>query len=253
MKGLKGAGRFARQNAIALLALFVALGGTATAIQRNSVGTPQLRNNAVKAPKLASNSVKTRHIARNAVSGRKIAPNAVGGSQIGPNAVGPVQLAPGSVGAGQIASGAVGPDKLGPALAGAAQVVTIPRVELASSGENSFATLYQRGPFEVRARCFGGGGTSLGDVSIASSEAASTTPVGTNNPPGKLSVLPEDEFVLVPPRVSGGLPGTASSRGVPGFWAVTSSGRYLNLGVFVTRTSTMTETICSFTGAGFAN
>jgi hypothetical protein len=46
---------FMRRNAIALTALFVALGGAsyaALAIPRNSVGTPQLRSGAVTPPKL---------------------------------------------------------------------------------------------------------------------------------------------------------------------------------------------------------
>jgi hypothetical protein len=49
-----------RANAIAYLALFVALGGTsyaAISIPRNSVGTRQLRNGAVTAGKLARGSV----------------------------------------------------------------------------------------------------------------------------------------------------------------------------------------------------
>ena len=46
--------------AVALLALFVALGGTgyaAVALQKNSVGTKQLRNGAVKNSKIAANAV----------------------------------------------------------------------------------------------------------------------------------------------------------------------------------------------------
>jgi hypothetical protein len=49
-----------RANAIAYLALFVALGGTgyaAVSIPRNSVGTAQLRNGAVTAGKLNSRSI----------------------------------------------------------------------------------------------------------------------------------------------------------------------------------------------------
>ena len=55
---------------VALLALFVALGGgayAATNLPRNSVGTRQLRNQAVTIHKLAFNSVGTRRIQNNAV------------------------------------------------------------------------------------------------------------------------------------------------------------------------------------------
>lgn len=54
-------GRFLRQNAIALLALFIALGGTAFAatnvLPRNSVGTKQLQKNAVTSVKIKNNTV----------------------------------------------------------------------------------------------------------------------------------------------------------------------------------------------------
>jgi len=58
----KRLGRFARQNAIALLALFLALGGTSFAaanivLPKNSVGTKQLKKNAVISSKIKNNSV----------------------------------------------------------------------------------------------------------------------------------------------------------------------------------------------------
>jgi len=54
--------RFARQNAIALLALFIALGGTSAfaaslALPKNSVGTKQLKNNAVISSKIKNDAV----------------------------------------------------------------------------------------------------------------------------------------------------------------------------------------------------
>jgi hypothetical protein len=53
-------GRFLRRNTIALLALFIALGGTtyaATALPKNSVGTKQLRKNAVTGAKVKNNAL----------------------------------------------------------------------------------------------------------------------------------------------------------------------------------------------------
>lgn len=54
-------GRFLRQNAIALLALFIALGGTtfaaANALPRNSVGVKQLKKNAVTSVKIKNGNV----------------------------------------------------------------------------------------------------------------------------------------------------------------------------------------------------
>ncbi len=51
---------------LALLALFVALGGTSYAtvlnVPKASVGTPELKRNAVKAAKIAPNAVRTAHV-----------------------------------------------------------------------------------------------------------------------------------------------------------------------------------------------
>ena len=57
-----GFGRFLRQNTIAMLALFIALGGTTFAaanivLPKNSVGTKQLKKNAVTSVKIKNNQV----------------------------------------------------------------------------------------------------------------------------------------------------------------------------------------------------
>lgn len=59
---LKGIGAYVRAHHVALLALFVALGGTAVAannalVPRNSVGTAQLRNGAVTKTKIAKKTL----------------------------------------------------------------------------------------------------------------------------------------------------------------------------------------------------
>jgi hypothetical protein len=57
----RGFGRFLRQNTIAMLALFIALGGTtlaaANALPKNSVGAKQLKKNAVTTPKIKKGAV----------------------------------------------------------------------------------------------------------------------------------------------------------------------------------------------------
>ncbi|HXY86470.1 MAG TPA: hypothetical protein VEH52_13405 [Gaiellaceae bacterium] len=71
---------------IASLALLVALSGTSiaavTAVPKNSVGTPQLKNSAVTSAKLASNAVVAAKIAANAVGAAKIAANAVTSAKV---------------------------------------------------------------------------------------------------------------------------------------------------------------------------
>src|SRR5438034_593227 len=59
---LKAFGRFARQNSIGLLALFVALSGTAyaaTSLPKNSVGTKQIKNGAVTKSKINSKAISS--------------------------------------------------------------------------------------------------------------------------------------------------------------------------------------------------
>jgi hypothetical protein len=107
-----------RGHGIALLALFVALGGTAyaaTALPRNSVGPKQLKAHAVTSSKLAKNSVsastvKDRTLQLADLSLRARALLRAGG-------------APGSVTSGAIAKGAVTTAKLGDASVTTAKIV----------------------------------------------------------------------------------------------------------------------------------
>jgi hypothetical protein len=77
--------RFLRGNTIALLALFIALGGTtyaATALPKNSVGTKQLKKNAVTALKIKNGNVTGPKLKKSAVTNTKIAANAVTGAKV---------------------------------------------------------------------------------------------------------------------------------------------------------------------------
>src|SRR5437879_11616734 len=81
--------RHLRSNAVAYLALFVALGGTsyaAVSLPRNSVGTAQLKSSAVTSAKVRNGSLATIDLSRKAISdlrGRTGSPGAAGapGSQ----------------------------------------------------------------------------------------------------------------------------------------------------------------------------
>lgn len=58
--------------AVALLALFVALGGSAWAVSKNSIGPKELKNNAVRAKHVKKNQVRKKHIKKNHVRKRHI-------------------------------------------------------------------------------------------------------------------------------------------------------------------------------------
>jgi hypothetical protein len=67
--------RFLRANTLALLALFVALGGTtyaAGALPVNSVGTKQLKKNAVTNLKIKNNAVNGAKVANNSIKGADV-------------------------------------------------------------------------------------------------------------------------------------------------------------------------------------
>jgi hypothetical protein len=84
--------RFLHGNALALLALFVALGGTTYAasglvLPRNSVGARQLKTNAVINPKIKNGAVTGLKIANNSVKGVDVDESSLGQVPLADNAV----------------------------------------------------------------------------------------------------------------------------------------------------------------------
>jgi hypothetical protein len=112
---------------VALLALFVALDGPATAarlidgksIRRNSITTGQIRNRTLGTQDLSAKAVKSltatpkasitaNHIRANAVGTGVLAPKAVDSGKLADGAVGTAALAPAAVTPSKIADGAIG-------------------------------------------------------------------------------------------------------------------------------------------------
>ncbi len=124
-----------RSQAVAYVALFVALGGTSYAavrlprdsvgakqIARNAVGASEIRPHAVGASELHAGAVTSTALAPSAVTAGTIARHQVGTDQIADGAITNPKLAPdsvdganvgdGSIGAGDLADGAVAMSKL---------------------------------------------------------------------------------------------------------------------------------------------
>jgi hypothetical protein len=93
-------------SVIALIALVVALGGTAYAvkIKRNSVGPKQLKTNAVTTKKISDGAVTGPKLANGAVTGGKLADGAVTSAKLGDGAVTGGKLGDGAVGRAKLES-----------------------------------------------------------------------------------------------------------------------------------------------------
>jgi hypothetical protein len=120
--------------AISVVALFLALAGSAFAAPKflvrsaqivdSTVRTVDLRDNAVTSPKiadatvtaddLATDSVNTDEIAKDAVKADEIAANAVASSEVADQSLTQDDLGPDSVGSSELQAGAVRASELGP-------------------------------------------------------------------------------------------------------------------------------------------
>lgn len=106
--------RVTYSNAIATMALFIALGGVAVAagLPRNSVGANQLKRNAVTAAKIRKQAVTSAKLAPKSVINGKLAENSVGPGNIGNGAVTTAKLAASSVIASTIKNSVITTSKL---------------------------------------------------------------------------------------------------------------------------------------------
>ena len=97
---LRGIGEYVRRHHVALLALFVALGGTAVAagnalLPKNSVGAAQLKKNAVTGPKIKNGVIAQQKLTAAAIAALKGARGPTGpkGTQGGQGQPGPAGTA----------------------------------------------------------------------------------------------------------------------------------------------------------------
>jgi len=128
--------RFMRGNTIALLALFIALGGTtyaATALPANSVGAKQLKKNAVINAKIKSNAVIGAKVKNNSITGADVLESSLGKVPAAANAdnathATSANTAAPSGAAGGALSGSYPNPSLAPGAVGVSKFGTIPAV-----------------------------------------------------------------------------------------------------------------------------
>ena len=90
-----------RQNFVAYLALFVAL-GTGTAYAANQITSKDIARNAVKAKHIKDGQVRGAELAANAVTGAKLADGSVAGTDVADSSLTGADLAGNSIGGDQI-------------------------------------------------------------------------------------------------------------------------------------------------------
>ena len=88
--------RLSYAKVVATLALFVALGGTATAatLARDSVGAPQIKTDAVRSPEIQADAVRSPEIRADAVRSSEIQDDAVRSSEIQDESIKLADIAP---------------------------------------------------------------------------------------------------------------------------------------------------------------
>jgi hypothetical protein len=202
---------------VAILALFIALGGTGfAALSRHSVGTKQLKNSAVTSSKIRKHAVTRKKIARNAVDEAAVATDAITGRNVNEATLAEVPRA---------------------AVAGSAETVDIYvpfGFVTAEAGEAR--TLVSYGPFSLIGKCAATSeGTELWASVVFATTEEHTAFAGESAANGDAGpATPEDERVIENPSMTmgpfeaGGAksaaePGTSDAR--DGFEAQAPSGR----------------------------
>lgn len=105
---------------VAMIALFVALGGVGYAAHQ--IGTKNIQNNAITTKKIAPNAVTTGKIKNKAVTGSKLAGLSVGTQNLANHAVTSAKLGKFAVANGNLQSGAVEQQNIAAASVGNAQL-----------------------------------------------------------------------------------------------------------------------------------
>lgn len=147
-----------RRNAYGIAALFIALGGTAWAV--NNVGPRDIKRDAVRSKHVKNGQIKRQDLRAGAVDSTRLGGGAVGSAQLAPGAVGGGQLGANAVNGGKVADGSLrGADIDESSLGEVPAADTVDGVNARAfaynveAGDGVKRTVFNFGGLEVRASC----------------------------------------------------------------------------------------------------
>lgn len=109
-------------NVIATLALFVALGGGAWALSKNSVGSREIEKGGVRSSEIENGTVKGKDVKEETLGAGEIADGSIGAAELGDGAVGSGELADGSVESSKIPNNAVAASEIAGSAVGSSEI-----------------------------------------------------------------------------------------------------------------------------------
>lgn len=204
-------------NLTATVALFIALGGGAYAVTKDSVGSKEIENGSVRSKELKDDDVRSADIEAGAVQGSEVADGSIGAAEVGEGSLGGAELTDGTVSGLDVADGSLdGADVVAGGIRGSDVADDSLDADDIEEGDFYFGNLPLAGDLSAQARSIGGDGTTLfGPISGRAAADASTDEVASALPPsflGNLTVfLPADlsagqarEFTVVLQATVGG-------------------------------------------------
>lgn len=214
-------------NLTATVALFIALGGGAYAVSKDSVGSKEIETGAVRSKELKDDDVRSADIEVGAVQGSEVADGSIGAADIADGSLAGADIADGSLGGGELTDGTVsgldvadgsldGADVAAGGIRGSDVADDSLDADDIEEGDFYFGNLPLAGGLSAQARSIGGDGTTLfGPISGRAAADASADEVASALPPsflGNLTVfLPADlsagqirEFTVVLQATVGG-------------------------------------------------
>lgn len=186
-------------NVMATAAVFIALGGGAWAVSKNSVDAKAIENGTVRSQELKDDDVRARDVEAAAVGADEVADGSLGGAEVADGSLSAADVADGSVTGAEVADGSLGgADVAGGSINGSD--VADDSLDAGDVNEEDFyfGDLQSSGALASHARALGGAGTVYGPIAGRAQAGASAEEVVMALPPalfGNLAVFLSADLV----------------------------------------------------------